>query len=69
MADYILDYRTSFAANGHHDGVSSPAWPRVTPDGPVTQIIGVPVESRVNHRAEQLAYWDELRKTREAAGK
>jgi carboxylesterase type B len=64
VADYVLDYWTSFAANGHLDGVASPPWPPVTPERPVAQIIGVPVESRVNYRAQQLAYWDELMKER-----
>jgi hypothetical protein len=38
------------------------AWPRVSPEQPAVQIISTPIESRVNHRAEKLAYWDELAK-------
>ena len=64
VADYVLDYWTSFAASGHLDDVASPRWPRVTPNRPVVQIIGVQVESRVNYKAEQLDYWDEIVKER-----
>ena len=35
MADTVLDYWTSFADNGHLDGVSSPPWPRIKPARPV----------------------------------
>ena len=62
LADAFLDYWISFAANGHLDGAASPAWPRVSPEQPAVQIISTPIESRVNHRAEKLAYWDELAK-------
>jgi len=69
LADVFLDYWTSFAANGHLNGVASPAWPRVSPEQPAVQIISTPIESRTNHRAEKLAYWDELAKASRKAAK
>ena len=64
LADIILDYWTSFAANGHMDGTSSPPWPPVTPERDTAQILRIPVESRVGYKDEQLDFWDELVKKR-----
>jgi hypothetical protein len=49
--------------------VASPAWPRVSPEQPEVQIISTPIESRTNHRAEKLAYWDEIAKAYRKAAK
>jgi carboxylesterase type B len=62
LADVILDYWTSFAANGHMDDVSSAPWPRFSSDRNAAQIIRVPVESRVGYKDEQLDFWDEVMK-------
>ena len=62
LADTFLDYWISFSANGHLEGVASPTWPRLSPEHPRVQIISTPIESRANHRAEKLAYWDKIAK-------
>jgi len=64
LADIILDYWTSFAADGHTDDVSSPPWPRFSADRNAAQLIRVPVESCVGYKAEQCAYWDKLAEKR-----
>jgi para-nitrobenzyl esterase len=60
MADIILDYWTTFAAEGTLDNVESPPWPDLDPKNPAVQIIRLPVESKKEYKAEQLAYWEEL---------
>ncbi|MFC1736552.1 hypothetical protein ACFL1X_10555, partial [Candidatus Hydrogenedentota bacterium] len=60
LADTILDYWTSFAANGHMDDTLSPPWPAVTPERDTAQILRVPVESRAGYKDAQLDFWDEL---------
>jgi para-nitrobenzyl esterase len=60
LADTLLDYWISFAANGHLRGASSTEWFPVTDGRDTTQIIRIPVESRSGYKSEQCACWDDL---------